>query len=127
MINGALASSDQLGNFGVSMGDSVIPPSYQLPPTGAGAGRERKRESLFSETSTELSVDDDHVQPEERMRRESLYSESSGESASGNRANPSHVVPGGGARGRSRNESVFSETSTELSGSSTPGNWDVVV
>lgn len=110
MINGALASSDQLGNFGAGVGEGPIPPSYQLPPSGPGGNRERKRESLFSETSTELSIDGD-----DKNKRESLYSESSGElSASGNRGNIR-------ARERSRNESVFSETSTELSGSSNNG------
>ena len=104
MINGALASSDQLGNFGAGVGEGPIPPSYQLPPS-----RDRKRESLFSETSTEMSIDGD-----DKNKRESLYSESSGESASGNRGNNP-------ARDRSRNGSVFSETSTELSGSSTNG------
>lgn len=60
MINGALASSDQFANFGGMGGD--IPPSFPLSPGTNPMGERDKtnvsrgRESLFSETSTELSV-----------------------------------------------------------------------
>lgn len=129
MINGALATSDQLGNFAV-MGEGAIPPmqSYKVPPPGAHD--DRKRESMFSETSSE-----GNNEASGQGRRESLFSESSGDvpisngHTSGGPAGAGGPARAGGPAGAGRNKdkncrkgSVFSETSTESSNNSrSPG------
>ena len=86
MINGALASSsDQFGaNFG-PMGEGLIPIGMQsYPVPRGGKDKSEKRESLFSETSTELSVSSNSGDPlpqprhpnNDRPRKGSVFSDS---------------------------------------------------
>ncbi len=66
MINGALAASDQFDSFGI-VGEGPVPSSMQSYPMPPGGGdRDMKRESLFSETSTELSISSSGDPPHQR-------------------------------------------------------------
>lgn len=94
MINGALASSDQFVNFG-PMGEGPVPSSmqsYPVPSNRAGGG-DRKRESLYSETSTEFSAS----------------------SNSGDQMPQSARLGGVGGMDKNRKTSVLSESETEFS------------
>lgn len=70
MINGALAASaDQFSSFGI-VGEGPVPPAMQnYPIPGSAQERDLKRESLFSETSTELSISSNGDAPQQQQQQ----------------------------------------------------------